>query len=368
MSTPKPSPQHPGQPAEESIGERKARHLSICVEADRYRVESGSTGFEHLSFVHRALPEINAEEVDTGLDFLGKRISMPVLISSMTGGSDQGYQANKNLARAAQHAGVPVGMGSMRILFRKPEVFDHFYLKRYAPDVPVFANMGGVQIRDFAHHEIIELVRRLEVDALVIHLNPAQELFQPAGDRDFRGIIDGISRFCEASPVPVIVKETGFGIHPAEVERLFDAGVSYVNIAGAGGTNWVTVESYRVDGPLQAAAEEFSAWGTPTAFLLAALGRRNGRIIASGGLRSGMDVAKAVTLGAELAGLALPFIRAVVTDGVDGVLEVAETLRKTLEGVMVLTGSQTLEDLRRVRLLRTPGFDEQVRLLEEAAT
>jgi isopentenyl-diphosphate delta-isomerase type 2 len=362
VNTPQPKPKH----ADESIGERKARHLSICVESDRYRVESGTTGFEHLSFVHRALPEINAEDVETGLDFLGKRVSMPVLISSMTGGSDEGYQANKNLARAAQQAGIPVGMGSMRILFRKPEVFDHFYLKRYAPDVPVFANMGGVQIRDFPHHEMAELIRRLEVDALVVHLNPGQELFQPEGDRDFRGITDGIARFCESSPVPVIVKETGFGIHPAEVDRLFDAGVSYVNVAGAGGTNWVTVESYRADGPLQAAAEEFAEWGTPTALLLAALGRRNGRIIASGGLRSGMDVAKAVALGAELAGLALPFIRAVVRGGVDGVLEVTEQLRMTLESVMVMTGSRTLEDLRRVQVLRTPGFNEQVRLLEEA--
>jgi isopentenyl-diphosphate delta-isomerase type 2 len=353
--------------SQESIGERKARHLSICVDESRYQVESGSTGFEHLSFIHRALPEISAEELDTGLEFLGKRISMPVLISSMTGGSDEGYQANKTLARAAQQARIPVGMGSMRILFRKPEVFDHFYLKRYAPDVPVFANLGGVQIRDFSHAETIEMVRRLEVDALVVHLNPAQELFQPEGDRDFRGILDGIARFCEVSPVPVIVKETGFGIHPSEVTRLLDAGVSYVNLAGAGGTNWVSVESYRADGAFRGSAEEFADWGTPTAFLLAAVGRREGRIIASGGLRTGMEVAKALVLGAELAGLALPFIRAVVSNGVDGVLEVAERVRKTLESVMVLTSSRSLDELRQVRLLKTPGFDEQVRLLEEAA-
>jgi isopentenyl-diphosphate delta-isomerase type 2 len=352
---------------EENIGERKARHLSICVDESRYTVESGSAGFEHLSFVHRALPEVAAEEVETGLDFLGTHITMPVLISSMTGGSDEGYQANKNLARAAQQAGIPVGMGSMRILFRKPEVFDHFYLKRYAPDVPVFANMGGVQIRDYAHEGIIELVKRLEVDALVVHLNPGQELFQPEGDRDFRGILDGIRRLCEVSPVPVIVKETGFGIHPAEVTRLLDAGVAYVNLAGSGGTNWVTVESYRLEGPMQAAAQDFGSWGTPTAPLLAAVGRRDGRIIASGGLRNGMDVAKATALGAELSGLALPFIRAVVTDGVDGVLAVAERVRKTLESAMIMTGSRTLDDLRRTPLRRSPAFEAEVRLLGDAA-
>jgi isopentenyl-diphosphate delta-isomerase type 2 len=337
------------------------------VDEGRYAVESGSAGFEQLAFVHRALPEIAAEEIDTGLEFLGKRISMPVLISSMTGGSEEGYQANKNLARAAQQAGIPVGMGSMRILFRKPEVFDHFYLKRYAPDVPVFANMGGVQIRDYAHEEIIELVKRLEVDALVVHLNPGQELFQPEGDRDFRGILDGIRRMCDESPVPVIVKETGFGIHPAEVTRLLDAGVAYVNLAGAGGTNWVTVESYRLDGAMHTSAEEFRTWGTPTAPLLAAVGRRDGRIIASGGLRTGMDVAKATALGAELSGLALPFIRAVVGDGVDGVLEVAERVRKTLESTMLLTSSRTLSELRRAPLLRSPAFDSEVHALEGAA-
>ncbi|NBB90931.1 MAG: type 2 isopentenyl-diphosphate Delta-isomerase [Spirochaetes bacterium] len=351
----------------ENIGERKARHLSICVDESRYSVESGSAGFDELSFVHRALPEIGAGDIDTGLDFLGMRIRMPLLISSMTGGSDQGYEANKNLARAAQEAGIPVGMGSMRILFRKPEVFDHFYLKRYAPDVPVFANMGGVQIRDFPRQEVIEMIRRLEVDALVVHLNAGQELFQDGGDRDFAGILDGISRFCDASPVPVIVKETGFGIHPGEVTRLLNAGVSYVNLAGSGGTNWVTVEAYRLDGTMQAAADEFASWGTPTAPLLAAVGRREGRIIASGGLRSGMDVAKATAMGAELSGLALPFIRAVVSQGVEGVVEVTQKLRKTLETVMIMTSSRTLEDLRRVTLLRSPGFDKQVRALEQAA-
>ena len=351
----------------ESIGARKARHLSICVDESSYRVESGSAGFEHLSFVHHALPELNAAEVDPGLDFLGTRVSMPVLISSMTGGSDEGYQANKNLARAAQQLGIPVGMGSMRILFRKPEVFDHFYLRRYAPDVPIFANMGGVQVRDFPHEQMIEMIRRLEVDALAVHLNVGQELFQTDGDRDFRGIIDGISRFAEASPVPVIVKETGFGIHPAEVERLLEGGVSFVNLAGAGGTNWVSVESYRHDGPLAQSAGDFADWGTPTALLLAAVGRRDGRIIASGGVRNGMDVAKAVALGAEMAGIALPFIRAVVSEGVEGVLKVAEHIRNTLESAMILTSSSSLAELREAHLLRSPTFDEQVRRLEETA-
>ncbi|MFP4205874.1 MAG: type 2 isopentenyl-diphosphate Delta-isomerase [Spirochaetaceae bacterium] len=361
MCTPKPE----SGTASETIGERKARHLSICVDAERYSVESGSAGFEELAFPHRALPELSTDEVDTGVDFLDRRVSMPVLISSMTGGSDEGYMANKNLATAAQQAGIPVGMGSIRILFRKPEVLEHFRLKRFAPDVPVFANLGGVQIRDLPHEDIIEMLKRLEVDALAVHLNPGQELFQPGGDRDFRGIMESIGRFCEVSPKPVIVKETGFGIHPVEVRRLLDLGVAYVDLAGSGGTNWVSVESYRLEGSLCESAGEFASWGTPTAALLAAVGHRGGRIIASGGLRSGMDVAKAVALGAELCGLALPFIRAVVTDGVDGALALCERLHKTIETAMVLTASHTLEELRGRVLLRSQRFDTLVRALGE---
>lgn len=351
--------------ASADIGERKARHLELCV-SSQYSVESGSALFDQLSFVHHALPELCSTELDTTVSFLGHSISLPLFVSSMTGGSAEGYRANKELARAAQEAGIPVGMGSIRILFRKPEVFDHFRLKALAPDVPVIANLGAVQVRDMEHEEIAELLRRLEVQGLAVHLNAGQELFQPEGDRDFRGILDALRRFIERSPVPIIVKETGFGIRPSEAAKLLEAGASYVNVAGAGGTNWIQVEAYRLPDRAARAARTFDGWGIPTALLLAALGNRDGRILASGGLRDGMDLAKALALGAHAGGMALPFIRAVTEAGVDGALDTVEEIRAVLETVMTLTGSHSVAELRAAPLLRSSEFDHALATLRTA--
>lgn len=354
----------------EDLGTRKARHLEICVDSEHYRVEFGKTGFDGVSFVHRSLPEVSEAEIDTTVDFLGSRVRIPLFISSMTGGSDAAYQVNKQLAEAAQIAGVPVGMGSIRILFRKPEVISHFQLKRLAPDVPVIANIGAVQVRDTAADTIFELVKRLEVQAIAVHLNPAQELFQPEGDRDFRGILTAIARFCERSPVPVIVKETGCGIRPDEVGKLLDAGAAWVNVAGAGGTNWVAVEAYRLDPQEEAAAREFDDWGTPTALILAALGLRDapsrGRVLASGGLRTGMDLVKALALGASLGGYALPFVREVAASGAEGVAALIRRFERVLRSAMTLTGCRTVADLRRTPLLFSPDFAARVDSLKTA--
>lgn len=343
-----------------NIGERKKRHLEICIDAERYHVEAGSTGLEGVRFRHRALPELNADAIDTTTTFLGYQIAMPVLISSMTGGSDQSYRVNKDLAQAAQRAGVPVGMGSIRILFRKPEVIDDFRLKRLAPDVPVLGNIGGVQLTELSHDALADLLRELEVDAVAVHLNPGQELFQPEGDRDFTGILEAIRRFCDVSPVPVVVKETGFGIGPEEVRALFEAGAAYVNIAGSGGTNWITVEaSRREEGPNEV-ERQFADWGMPTGLLLASLGRDRRGIIASGGLRTGMDVAKVIALGAELAGLALPFVRAVAEGGVEAVVEKLMDIKKVLTTVTALTGSPDIPSLREVPLWYEPDFQKRL--------
>lgn len=297
--------------------------------------------------IHEALPELSEDKIDTSIDFIDHSLRLPLFISCMTGGSDGGFQANRDLARAAQQVGIPVGLGSVRILFENPGLFSHFSIKSLAPDVPVFANLGAVQVRDRKHNEIFDLLRRLEVQSLVVHLNPGQELFQPEGDRDFQGIKKALARLCERSPVPVIVKETGFGIRPSSVKELLEAGAAYVDIAGAGGTNWILVESYRLETEEREAAEEFRSWGIPTALILALTGKNRGRILASGGLRTGMDVAKSIALGAELAGLALPFIRQVCSDGVEGVVRFIRKIEKTLRTVMLLTGSEHLSALRK---------------------
>ncbi len=268
----------------------------------------------------------------------------------MTGGSEGGFEANKNLARAAQELGIPVGTGSVRVLFDHPELFHHFHLKEFAPDVPVMANLGSVQIRDRSVREIDELIKRLDVQALAVHLNPGQELFQPEGDRDFRGLKDALARLIEKIDIPVIVKETGFGIPMATVRELIDMGAAYVDLAGAGGTNWISVESYRLPEEERETAREFEDWGLPTAFLLRELAasdlRGAGKVLASGGIRSGMDAAKSLILGAHMAGTALPLIREERENGTEGILRYIGGWEKVLRRVMVLTGAPCLSKLR----------------------
>jgi isopentenyl-diphosphate delta-isomerase len=333
------------------MSRRKAQHLEICVDDERYAVESGRNRLGEVHLIHRSLPEVDAAAVDTSWEFLSHRVSMPLFISSMTGGSSEGYRTNKDLATIAQLLGIPVGMGSIRILFRKPEVIDDFLLKQFAPDVPVFANIGGVQLPEMDHREIFEMIRRLEVDGIAVHLNPGQELFQPGGDRDFRGIADAVARFVDGSPVPVIVKETGFGINPDEVRRLREAGAHYVDIAGSGGTNWVRVEAYRQDDTVAAAAaSEFDEWGLPVALVLATLGRNVPGVLASGGMRSGMDAVRAVAMGAEGVGMALPFVRALRTAGIDGAVDFGRRVQYVMETALALAGCRTLDELRRAPL------------------
>jgi isopentenyl-diphosphate delta-isomerase len=265
----------------------------------------------------------------------------------MTGGSEQGFRANRELARAAQATGLPVGMGSFRVLFEHPELFNHFHLKALAPDVPVLANLGAVQVRDRDHDEIFEWLKKLEVQSLVVHLNPGQELFQPEGDRDFRGLKAALARLCQRCPVPVVVKETGFGILPSLARELLESGAAYVDLAGAGGTNWITVEAYRLPEAERGPAAEFADWGLPTAALLAAMAGSTDRLLASGGLRTGLDAAKALALGARLAGMALPLIRRVTAGGAEAVVRAVREQEQVLRAAMVLTGSRTLADLRR---------------------
>ena len=286
----------------------------------------------------------------------------------MTGGSEEGFRANKNLAAAAKELSLPVGLGSIRVLFEHPEVFEHFYLRPLAGDVPILANLGGVQIATLNHEDIVAVIRRLEVNALVVHLNPGQELFQPDGDRDFSGIAPAIARLCDISPVPIIVKETGFGIAPEVTANLLDSGVAYVDLAGAGGTNWISVEAYRGDESLLYESEEFMDWGVPTALLLATIQRRydhkyDGKVLASGGIRTGMDVAKSVALGALSAGMALPLIRAEVRGGKDAIITELERAIRTVERVMVLTGSRTVDDLRRAPLYFTGTLENEIQSL-----
>ena len=341
--------------------------MTICTDPSHYRVEGAGAGFDAVHFAHNALPEIAEGDLDTTQAFLGGTVALPFFISCMTGGSEGGGRVNRQLAEAAQQLGIPVGLGSIRVLLEDPDLFPQFHVKTAAPDVPVLANISAVQVRDGDRAALLSMVQRLEAQALVVHLNPGQELFQPEGDRDFRGLKEAIARLCEASHVPVIVKETGFGIGPGLVRELLRAGASYVDLAGAGGTNWITVESYRLSAEERRAAAEFSDWGVPTAVLLAACRTGKDHVLASGGIRTGMDAAKAIAMGAVLAGMALPVVRSAAAGGAEAVVKLLRRMERTLRTVMLLTGSRNTADLRRGTVWLDPVLEASVESFLRAA-
>ncbi|MBD3418939.1 MAG: type 2 isopentenyl-diphosphate Delta-isomerase [Chitinivibrionales bacterium] len=347
-------------PESSTISKRKSRQKDICLEPPE-PIETAKNRFNDISLLHHPLPEVDWDKLDTTTTFLGAKIALPIFISCMTGGSDNGFRINRDLARHAQQYGIPVGLGSIRVLFRHEEVFDQFYVKPLAPDVPVWANLGAVQLRELDHNVINEMVKRLEVQAMVIHCNAGQEMFQPGGDLNFVGLYDAIGRLCESSPIPVIVKETGFGMRVADVTRLRQCGAAAVDIAGSGGTNWIQVEAQCHEHRIALRGRDFDLWGNPTPAILAALPRDHLPVLASGGVRTGVDIAKSLALGAELAGMALPFLRAQHERGMDGLAIFTESLIHSFKSAMLLCGCQTIEQLQAAKLILSDSFLSLVR-------
>lgn len=340
---------------QDAIRRRKGRHLSVCIEPNA-PIESAHTFFEEVRLVHHALPEVDVQEINTTTEFLGHQLKYPFFVSCMTGGSEAGARVNRHLVQAAQVMGIPVGLGSMRVLLREPELWHHFHMKPLAPDVPVWANLSAAQLRELNLTDLVTCLQRLEVQALVLHCNAGQEQFQLRGDRCFAGVLEDIQRICECSPIPVLVKETGFGLRVEEVHRLVQCGVAAVDVAGAGGTNWVLVESQCQPSVNPEVARSFANWGNPTPLILAALFQSPLPVLASGGIRSGVDIAKSLALGAELAGLALPFVQVDHQDGLEGVLAYMDTLIQSLRTAMLLTGSRTIADLRQTGVVLSDSF------------
>jgi isopentenyl-diphosphate Delta-isomerase len=334
---------------------RKADHIRINLQED-VRAKGVDSGFAEYRFLHQALPELDLGAVDTSVEVLGRRLAAPLLISSMTGGTPQARAINRTLAEAAQASGLAMGLGSGRALLEHPDVADTFDVRPLAPDALLLANLGAVQLnKGVTVNDCRRLVGRLGADALVLHLNPLQEALQPEGDVDFGGLLGRIEALCGRLEVPVVVKEVGWGIAPDTVRRLVDAGVAAVDVAGAGGTSWSEVERHRIEDPVRArVAAAFAGWGIPTAeaLRLARAAAPGVPIFASGGVRTGLDVAKAVALGADLVGMARPFLLAAASGGT-AADDLARELIEVLRVAMFCAGARAIGELQGTpRLLR----------------
>ena len=338
-------------PEEASLPGRKADHIRINLEED---VRSQMTnGLEAYSFIHQALPELDMEDVETSQVLFGKRLSSPLLISSMTGGTEQAGRINRTLAEAAQARGIAMGVGSQRAAIANPELAETFQVRRYAPDILLFANLGAVQLNyGFGLDECRRAVEMVEADGLVLHLNALQEALQPEGDTRFSGLLKKIEQVCRGLEVPVIVKEVGWGISGKTARQLADAGVAAIDVAGAGGTSWSQVEMFRQSEPWRArVAAAFRGWGIPTAESIRQV-RESAPdvvVIASGGLRDGVDVAKSIALGASLCGFAGLFLKA-AAQSLEETLMRMDEITLALRVAMFAAGAGDLAALQRTPL------------------
>jgi isopentenyl-diphosphate Delta-isomerase len=334
--------------AKNATRSRKAEHLRINVERD-VAAKGIDAGFGAYRFAHRALPEIDLADVDLSIELFGRKLAAPVLISCMTGGVIEARRINRRLARVAQAHGFAMGLGSGRALVESPDSLATFDVRSLAPDVALLANLGAVQLnKGYGEAECRRLVELLQADALVLHLNPLQEALQPEGDTCFSGLLAQIERLCERAGFPIVVKEVGWGIAATDVRALFDAGVAAVDVAGAGGTSWSEVERYRIAEPWrQRVAAAFASWGIPSARALidARAVAPTETLIASGGIRSALDVATALALGADLVGLAGPFLRA-ADDSLEAAHELAREIAETLRIAMFCVGARRPGELR----------------------
>lgn len=328
----------------EPINQRKLDHINIVSE-DR-SIDRRQYYFDRIHLTHRALPELNLAEVDPATKFLGKKLSFPLLISSMTGGADDELvKINRNLALAAEAEGVALAVGSQRVFFSDDAARESFELRRHAPSTVLLGNLGAVQLNyDMGFADCEAALKLLEADGLYLHLNPLQEAVQPEGDTDFSGLRNKIAVIVQTIRQPVIVKEVGAGISAVDVEHLLAAGVKYIDVAGSGGTSWSLVESKRSDNP--GLGELFSDWGIPTPLALHQMKpyRHEMTLIASGGIRNGIDMAKGIILGASLCGIARPFLNP-ARESADAVRAVIRRIKREFTTAMFLLGIGKVEDL-----------------------
>lgn len=335
------------------ISSRKSDHIRINLEEN---TQSGiTTGLENFQFIHRAVPEQNLDDVDTGQIFLGKHLNAPILISSMTGGTERAGEINRILAKAAQETQVAMGVGSQRIAIEHRELANTFNVRNIAPDILLFANIGAIQLNyGLGIEDCFQVVDMIKADALVLHFNGLQEALQRNGQTQFADLIRKVEAVCQAMQVPVIAKEVGWGFSKIDIHLLVEAGVSAIDVAGAGGTSWSQVEMHRSeDNNQRQLAAAFNSWGNSTAEVIQNVTEiaPSLPIIASGGLRSGIDIAKCIALGASLGGMASPFLKA-ANQSLDQTIDTINLLKDEIKLCMFATGSKSITDLSNDKLFR----------------
>jgi len=340
--------------SDDELIKRKQEHLDLCA-SDAVAFRKTTTGYEHYSFLHYALSEVNIDEIDLSFNFFGKVIALPFYISCMTGGTDETVNINLKLARVAKELNVPLGLGSQRYALDSERFNSHFDLIREASgEVPLIGNIGAAQVVEAGIiKKLSALITNSHINALTVHLNPAQELFQKGGETNFKGLLTAIASLKKELGIPIIVKEVGSGIDEKVADELLWTGVDMIDVAGAGGTSWSGVEILRNGGDNQ---HDFWDWGMPTTYCIrkvnALRASYNFLLTASGGINSGMDIAKSLALGADLTASARKILRELHENGEPGVVKMVYDWFETVKKVMFLTGSQTIEELKMDKIVK----------------
>lgn len=339
------------------INQRKTEHIDLCLQENVEGVNK-TTGLEGISFIHNALPEINFNEISIESSFLNKKIKAPFLVSSMTGGSDLAANINHNLAKAAEDKGWAIGLGSTRALLESDAHKDSFMIRKSAQTVPLIANLGAVQLNyGYGVEEVKQIIDATGADSLVLHLNSLQEVIQDGGDLNFAELLPKIEKICREIDQPIGIKEVGFGIDGHVAKKLKEVGIAYIDVAGAGGTSWSQVEKLRSKDPLKkAAAEAFNSWGLPTKDCIVSVKKHveGVPIIASGGMKTGLDAAKAITIGADMVGYARQLLEA-ATESVDAVILEMDRIELELKIAMFGIGVKNIAELQNTRRLSIMG-------------
>ncbi len=338
----------------DQTAKRKSSHVDLVLNQKIDYLKS--TGLEKYEFVHNALPEIDFSEIDTSVRFFSHKFSSPIIVSSMTGGYDRAARINSSIAELCVERNIGMGVGSQRQALQNDDYVESFRIvRKISKDIFVMGNIGAAQVADgFALREVRKIIDMVAADALAVHLNALQELIQPEGDKNFRGVLNGIGRLVGAAKIPVIVKETGAGIGADAARRLIEVGVSAIDVSGAGGTSWAAIETLRRSD--RRIGRKFWDWGIPTADALVQVNALRSRnkimLISSGGIRDGMDVAKSIALGADLCAGAQPFLKALDRGGTKGLVREFDAWVEELKGAMLLTGSTNINQLKKAKIVK----------------